>query len=285
MPELQPGWQTSLSTAAVLLVTAALCGSVLRRVRGAGMVGAFAREFTLVMSMLALWQYIGRFVHTRYLGAMERARAIHALERAVFLPPESWVQQLTLPFPWLVRGMNVYYAYAHLNGTALFVVWMWWRHRDAYPRVRALIVLSTLACFLIQIVPVAPPRLLPDLGYVDTAMAYGQSVYGVYGSGMANQLSAMPSVHVDWAVIVAVFVWRCAPRAVRWIGPVHLCVTVLVVVATANHWWLDGIVAAALVGLAAAACEAAGWLRQALRERQAGALAPADGPAQNVFER
>jgi len=262
VPELRPGWQTSITTAAALLVLAVLCATVARRVPGSRTVGAFAREFTLVMSMLAIWQYIGRFVHTRYLGAMERAREIHALERALYLPSESWVQQLTLAYPWLVRGMNVYYAYAHLNGTALFVVWMWWRHRDAYPRVRALIVMSTLACFLIQIVPVAPPRLLPDLGYVDTAMAYGQSVYGTYGSGMANQLSAMPSVHVDWAVIVGVFVWRCAPRAVRWIGPLHLVVTVLVVVATANHWWLDGIVAAALVGAAAGVCEAYAWVRR-----------------------
>ena len=263
MPELRPGWQTSITTAAALLVLAVLCATVARRVPGSRTVGAFAREFTLVMSMLAIWQYIGRFVHTRYLGAMERARQIHALERALYLPSESWVQQLTLAHPGLVRGMNVYYAYAHLNGTALFVVWMWWRHRDAYPRVRALIVMSTLACFLIQIVPVAPPRLLPDLGYVDTAMAYGQSVYGTYGSGMANQLSAMPSVHVDWAVIVGVFVWRCAPRVVRWIGPLHLVVTVLVVVATANHWWLDGIVAAALVGAAAGVCEAYAWVRRA----------------------
>ncbi len=272
MAELRPGWQTSLTTAGVLLVAAVLCASLLRRVRGARTVGAFAREFTLVMSMLALWQYIGRFVHTRYLGAMERARAIHAVEGALLLPPESWVQHLTLGYPWLIRGMNVYYAYAHLNGTALFVVWMWWRHRDAYPRVRALVVLSTLACFLIQIVPVAPPRLLPDLGYVDTAMAYGQSVYGVYGSGMANQLSAMPSVHVDWAVIVAVFVWRHAPRPVRWIGPLHLALTLLVVVATANHWWLDGIVAAALVGAAAGLCEAVGWARRSRGQALAGAL-------------
>jgi hypothetical protein len=262
VPELRPGWQTSLTTAGLLLGLAVLCATVLRGVRGSRTVGAFAREFTLVMSMLALWQYIGRFVHTRYLGAMERGRAIHVVERAFLLPPESSVQQLTLGYPWLVRGMNVYYAYAHLNGTAAFVLWMWWRHRDAYPRVRALIVLSTLACFLIQIVPVAPPRLLPDLGYVDTAMTYGQSVYGTYGSGMANQLSAMPSVHVDWAVIVAVFVWRCAPRGVRWLGPLHLTLTFLVVVATANHWWLDGIVAAALVGAAAGICEAVAWVRR-----------------------
>jgi PAP2 superfamily len=262
---LSPGWQTSLSTAAILLAVALICATVARRVRGARPIGAFAREFTLVMSLLAVWQYVGRFVHTRYLGAMDRGRAIHQLERALLLPSEAWVQQLTLPYPWLVRGLNIYYAYAHLNGAMVFVLWMWWRHRAQYPRARTVIALSTLACFLIQIVPVAPPRLLPDLGYVDTAMTYGQSVYGTYGSGMANQLSAMPSVHVDWAVVIAVFVWRCAPPRWRWIGVAHLTLTLLVVVATANHWWLDGIVAAALVALAYGLCEAVTWLRRPRR--------------------
>jgi hypothetical protein len=59
----------------------------------------------------------------------------------------------------------------------------------------------------------------------------------------------MPSVHVAWAVIVAVFVWRCAGRGWRWVGVVHAVITVLVVVVTANHWWLDGIVATGFVAV------------------------------------
>jgi hypothetical protein len=251
MPQLRPSWQLSVTTAVVLAVVALVCATVLRGRRGTATLGAFCREFTLVMSMLGLWQYIGGYVHTRFLGAMERGRAIHELERLVYLPSEAWVQSLVLPHDGLVRFLNDYYAYVHLNATAVCVVWMWWRHREAYPRLRTIVVASTLACFLIQIVPVAPPRLLTDLGYVDTAIRYGQSVYGDYASGTANQLSAMPSVHIDWALIVAVFVWRYAPRALRWVGPAHLAMTFLVVVATANHWWMDGVVAAGLVAAAA----------------------------------
>ncbi len=263
VPQLRPSWQLSLTTAAVLAVVALLCVTVLRRRRGSATIGAFSREFTIVMSLLGLWQYVGRFVHTRFLGAKERGRAINDLERTLHLPGEDWVQSLVLPHDWLVRLLNDYYAYAHLNLTAVCVVWTWWRHREAYPRLRTMLVLSTLACFLIQIVPVAPPRLLPELGYVDTAIAYGQSVYGDYASGTANQLSAMPSVHIDWAVIVAVVVWRHAPAWIRWVGPVHLALTAIVVVATANHWWMDGIVAAALVAAALAVHQGWEWLRRA----------------------
>jgi hypothetical protein len=248
VPEIRPGWQLSVGTAAVLALIAG--GSLLLRFRWARAVGAFAREFTVVMALLALWQGIGRYVHTRATGAMERAEWIWHVQHVLPFPDEVALQRLVLPVPALVRAANTYYGYAHLNGMAVFLVWLWWRHRAAFPRARFTVVSVTLACFLVQIVPVAPPRLLPQLGFVDTGRLYGQSVYGAFDSGAVNQLSAMPSVHVGWAVIVGWFTWRYARRGWRWIGPVHAVLTVLVVVVTANHWWLDGVVAAVLVAVA-----------------------------------
>ncbi len=248
MPQLRPSWQLSVTTAIVLAVVGLACLPVQRR--WARAVGSFAREFTLVMLLLALWQWVGGYVHTRVAGAMDRGLQIDQLQHRLHLPSEVTVQHLALHAPWLVRLADDYYGYAHLNGMALFLVWIWWRHRGAYPRARYTVVMVTLACLLIQIVPVAPPRLMPQLGFVDTAMRYGQSVYGEFGTGMANQLSAMPSVHVGWAVIVGWFVWRYGRGGWRWLGPAHAAATTLVVVVTANHWWMDGIVAAALVALA-----------------------------------
>lgn len=265
MPQLQPSWQLSALTAAVLLVVVLACRTVLRGRRGAATAGSFAREFSVVMALLGLWQYVGALVHTRVAGAMDRAREIAALEAWLRWPRELAVQRAVLPHPWLVTFSNTYYAYAHLNGMALFVLWLWWRHRDVYPRMRTVMIVSTLACFLVQVVPVAPPRLLPELGFTDTAMAYGQSVYGDFGSGVANQLAAMPSVHVGWALIVGWFVWRCAPRPWRWAGPLHAALTLFVVVATANHWWLDGVVAGLLVLAAAGVAPAWAWARRTVR--------------------
>jgi hypothetical protein len=252
LPQLQPGWQTSLTSAALLLGVVVIAGLLQRRVERPWLatVRAFAREFTVIMSLLAVWQYVGGYVHTRAAGAMDRGLRIAALQAAWHLPSEQAVQRLVLPHGWLVRWLDIYYAYAHLNGMALFVVWLWWRHRDAYPRMRFTMIVSTLACLLVQIVPVAPPRLLPGLGFVDTALVNGQSVYGQFGTGMANQLSAMPSVHVGWAALVGWYVWWAAPGRWRWIGPLHAVVTMLVVVATANHWWLDGLVAIGFDALA-----------------------------------
>jgi hypothetical protein len=136
--------------------------------------------------------------------------------------------------------------------------------------------LTTFACLLIQLLPVAPPRLLPGAGYVDTAARYGQSVYGL-GLG-ADELSAMPSVHVAWAVLVGWATLTIGRGAGRWLGPLHAAVTVLVVVVTANHFWADGIVAVAVL-IGCGALERLG--RRAVTRwtaRTAGPRTPADQP-------
>jgi hypothetical protein len=141
----------------------------------------------------------------------------------------------------------------HFTGLFVLLLWVFLRRRHAYARVRTTLVLTTFACLLIQLLPVAPPRLLD--GYVDTADRYGQSVYGF---GLApDQLSAMPSVHVAWAVLVGWYAWRLTRSKWRWLAVAHALVTMFVVVCTANHWWLDGVVAIAVL----VACA---WLTRAL---------------------
>jgi PAP2 superfamily len=241
---LHPSWQLSATLSALLTVVAvALTLSPIRQDRRVVVVRSFAREFAIVMALLGLWQYVGRFVRIHSLGAMHRALEVQSLQNWLHLPDQLALQQFFLPFSWLIRGMNVYYAFAHLNGMAAFLIWVWWRRRGSFHTVRNTVVGSTLICLLVQAIPVAPPRLLTGGGYVDTGLAYGQSVYGQYATGLASQLTAMPSVHVEWAFIVAWYVATLGRGPLRWLGCVHLVTTVMVVVVTANHWWLDGAVA------------------------------------------
>jgi hypothetical protein len=206
---------------------------------------SFAREFAVVMGLQALWQYVGREVRTRSAGAFERAGDIERFERRVHLPNELTIQHWAIAHEWLVQAMNVYYATVHLDGTFVFLFWVWWKHRSAFRRLRNTLVTATLTCLLLQMIPVAPPRLLP--GFVDTGLAYGESVYGPYATGLATQLTAMPSLHIGWAFIVAWYLTELGRGPWKALGWVHLAVTFLVIVATANHWWLDGLVAIAVV--------------------------------------
>ena len=134
---------------------------------------------------------------------------------------------------------------AHYNVLLLMLAWLIWRHRDRYAEARTVILLATFACLAVQLIPVAPPRLIGGHGIVDTPVLYGQSVYGPIGQGFSDQYSAMPSVHIAWSSAVAFFIWRSTKSRWRYIGVAHALLTWTVVIATGNHYWLDGIVAIA----------------------------------------
>jgi len=222
----------------------------LRRWRWSGTAAAVARETAVVLALFTVWQLAARAALRQVSGAFDHAAAVLAAERWLPLPTELWVQQAVLPHETLVRWANTFYVYAHLNSMMVFLAWMFLRHRAEYPRTRTLMVVVTGTCLLLQMVPVAPPRMLAELGFVDTALRYGQSVYGPFGSGIANQLAAMPSVHMAWAALIAVVVVAVGRSPWRWLVVVHPVLTMVVVVATANHYWLDGIVAVAILAVA-----------------------------------
>jgi hypothetical protein len=174
------------------------------------------------------------------------------LERDLYLPSEAWLQRLVLPDRLVVEACNVFYAGVHVPALGVLLVWLFVRHRDRFARYRDTLAVLTLLCLLAYLVPVAPPRLLPQLGMVDTGQLFHQSVYGRPGTGIADQLSAMPSVHMAWALFIALTVVRVSGS--RWRGLIlaHPAVTMLVVVLTANHYWLDGAAAAFLLVVALA---------------------------------
>jgi hypothetical protein len=210
---------------------------------------AWAAEASLVFGLYAIWQRAGELSLLHESGAAARGRQIWKLERWLPLPSELRMQHWALPHGWLVQAANAYYAVAHVPALVIFLVWLFLRHRDRYASWRNVVAMVTGACLLIQLVPVAPPRFFPALGFVDTGKLYDQSVYGAVGQGISDQLSAMPSVHVGWAVIVGFAAWSVSRSRWRWVAVAHSVVTCLVVVVTANHWWLDGVVAVAILAV------------------------------------
>jgi len=116
-----------------------------------------------------------------------------------------------------------------------------------YPTLRTTLAVTTGACLLVQLLPVAPPRMYPGLGFVDAGAVFGPSVYGRVGTGISDQLSAMPSVHVAWAALVALAVIVAGTSRWRYWILAHPVLTVVAVTATANHWWLDGVAAVVIL--------------------------------------
>jgi hypothetical protein len=204
----------------------------------------------LIAALYSLWQLIAAYADRRVAGAVQHGDWVWRAERDLHLPSESSVQHLILHQRWLVEGSNIFYAGVHVPALGILLVWLFVRHRDRFARYRDTLAVLTLLCLLAYIVPVAPPRLLPRLGMVDTGLLYHQSVYGQPGTGIADQLSAMPSVHMAWSLFIAFTVVVVSGSRWRWLVIAHPVTTMLVVVVTANHYWLDGAGAALLLGVA-----------------------------------
>ena len=243
-----PSWDQA-ATASLVLIIVSL---VLRRVdrRDARAVAAFAQETALVSFLYMVWRLARQLPLLQEDGAIERGRWIYDFQRAVHLPSELAMEQWLVQRRWLAELTVGYYATIHVPGLLLFLVWLWVRHRDQYPRWRNALAITTGFCLFIRFVRVAPPRLLPELGFWDLSAQMGRDIYGPVGTGASDQFAAMPSIHIAWAAIVAFGIWHCANSRWRIIGPLHLVLTFWAVMATANHWWLDGLVAVALVGIA-----------------------------------
>ncbi|HVV30240.1 MAG TPA: phosphatase PAP2 family protein [Mycobacteriales bacterium] len=204
--------------------------------------GLVLREAGVVMALYGLWMFLGAHTGGSADGAYARARSIMHAEQAVHLHPEVWLQHGVLGHPWLVKTANIFYATMHFPGMIALLVWAFLRHRGRYAGVRLRVVLVTATCLLIQLVPVAPPRLLAGSGLVDTPLRYGQSVY----DAAFAQLSAMPSVHIAWATVVAGEVLRCGRSRWRVWVVLHPLVTLWVVMVTGNHWLFDGLAGAGI---------------------------------------
>jgi PAP2 superfamily len=246
-------WQTAL-TVAVVLLSVALVGATInyfRPYRPVTFLVAAAREAGLILALFALWQIVRILAIKRVSGGLRNGEWIWHAERWTHLPSELTLERFMLRHEWALRWANDFYGSVHFPAMVVFLVWLFIRHRDRFPLARDAIVLLTGSCLLIQVfLPVAPPRMLTSVGFIDEAVQLGQSVYGAFGSGVAAQLSAMPSVHVAWAFLIAVEVIQASPSRWRWLIVLHPVVTTFVVVVTANHYWADGIIAVALLVLA-----------------------------------
>ncbi|WP_183064631.1 phosphatase PAP2 family protein [Streptomyces sp. gCLA4] len=224
------------------------------------------RELLLVVGFFAVYK-AGRLLSTdRTAEAFRNADRIWDAERALHLPGEGAVQRLLLHGDVLVTTANTYYTGVHFPATALFLIWLYIRRPAHYLWTRRVLAVLTGAALVLHLAhPLAPPRMLPVARLVDTGQVYGPTVYRAAPDTdtLANQFAAMPSLHFGWALMLAVGMivatrgskggkggkgGKGSPWRLLWL--LHPVVTLLVIVGTANHYWLDAIVAAALLGIA-----------------------------------
>ena len=217
--------------------------------RPAARVRRAAAEIALIVALFVVYEHVRYITRDDAGQAMTNADRVVAAERSAHVFLEPHVQRLALRSTHVVEWLNRYYVGVHFPLTAAFVVWVLVRHHGWYPRIRTWLIATTAAGLAIHVAfPLAPPRMLPDEGIVDTLRVYGPNIYPADTTqSVANQFAAMPSLHFGWALLVAGGVIAIHRTRTSWLAAAHPLLTLVAIVATGNHYLVDALVAAIVV--------------------------------------
>jgi hypothetical protein len=204
--------------------------------------------------------------------ALSNAWGVLHVEQALYLDPERALDRWLSGHHTLALISSNYYDNAHFIVTLGLLGWLWWRHAGLYRPLRnSLVLVNVLGFIVFWLFPVAPPRMLTSYGFTDvvaSSHAFGSWHTGVLASH-ANQLAAMPSLHIAWAVWCTLALWRLsARRALRSLAVLYPCVTALAVLATGNHFLLDILAGLVVLAVAVLAVEAPAWIATRRRAAQ-----------------
>ena len=230
----------------------------------------FGLQLGIWFGFLLLYQVARGVADRDPAEAFENGRLIIDLERGLHSLVELDIQRVILSAgDWIVHAVNWTYWNSQFTVVGLALLWVYFRRTDSFLRLRnVLLLVNMLALVGFVLMPTAPPRFFPELGFVDTLAA---SSALNHGSGLvqlaSNQFAAMPSIHAADALVlgfVMASLVKTRVAAVLWtLWPTWVWFTVM---ATGNHFWLD---VAAGIGLALLAASIIVWLESLRRRDQA----------------
>jgi hypothetical protein len=203
--------------------------------------------FEILLIAVSYWTYslIRNAVPEQKAAALSNADWLWRLEQHMGFAVEDSVNHAANSATWLIVGMNYYYATLHFVVTLGVLVWLYRSHPGRYAATRlALFATTAVALLGYYFFPLAPPRLMDGGDFVDTVMVH--HTWGSMASGdlkhMSNQYAAMPSMHIGWSLWCGLTVFALATVPwVRVLGLLYPAGTLVVIVATANHFWLDAV--------------------------------------------
>jgi hypothetical protein len=208
-------------------------------------------EALALLWLLWVYEAITNFAPLRLHAAVAHAEGLLHAEQALHLDPEQALDSWLAGQHTLGVILSDYYDNAHFVVTLGLLGWLWWRRADIYRPLRnSLVIVNLLAFVVFWLYPVAPPRMLGGfVDIVDSTHAFG-SFHGGSLASHADELAAMPSLHIAWAVWCSVALWRMSRRRwVRGLAILYPCTTAFTVLATGNHFIFDilgGLAAIAL---------------------------------------
>lgn len=202
----------------------------------------------MVLAYLA-YEAVRRFVAPNSNDAFGHAANIIEFEQRLgaFVEPE--LQSLIVDHHWLVTLFNWVYVWGYLPVICAAALYLYVFHRGFYTRYRNAFLLSgAIGLVIFAFVPVAPPRMFPEFGFVDTVRDHSTVYQQFEGSDLINEFAAVPSFHFGWILLVGLaLIQTSRSLALRVVAVLLPVAMLLAIVLTANHYWIDAAIGGAIV--------------------------------------
>jgi membrane-associated phospholipid phosphatase len=215
----------------------------------------FLRQLVIWFGFLAAYQIARGVADRDPARAFANGWRVIDLEERLAGLGELTLQGWTQSSHFLSEVVSWTYWNSEFTVVGLALLWVYLRRNPAFTRFRNTILLANVLGLVgYVLLPTAPPRMFPSIGFGDTLAQIG----GLnHGSGLielaSNQYAAMPSLHAADALIVGLVLASVSRRwwakAVWLVWPLWVWFAVM---ATGNHFWLD-VLAGVVLGLVALA--------------------------------
>jgi len=192
-------------------------------------------------------------------GAFNNARDLIGIEQTLNIFIEPSIQAFASGQQWLLDGASWMYINAQTTVTLGALMWIYLFRNSSFYFVRNMFLFAfCLALVGYALYPTAPPRFLPEWGFFDAVADFtGIPQDNVTVNTLTNQYAAVPSMHVAFALMIAIPIGKLVRwRALRIFWFCYPLLVVFVIVSTANHFILDAVLGAMTAGIGALAARA-----------------------------
>jgi hypothetical protein len=195
--------------------------------------------------------------------AFSHARDVINIERTLNIFIEPSVQAFASGERWLMDIAAWLYVNAQTSVTLGALAWIYLRRNPSFYFVRNMFLVAFgIALIGYSVFPTAPPRFLPEWGFIDSVAQFtGVPQDSVTVDALFNPYAAVPSMHAGFALMIG---WPLArlvkPRPLKVFWATYPLIVTVVIVATANHFLADAFLGAVTAGLGAIAAR---WLARA----------------------
>jgi hypothetical protein len=212
------------------------------------------RQVSLFLAAYFAYSFARGLAEGRATAAFQHARELISIERTLHLFVEPSVQAWASGSHFVMVSASWLYVNAQGSVTIAVLLYLYLRHNSNFYFVRNMFMIA-MALALVGYVafPTAPPRFMPEWGFIDTVSDFTPVPRtSTSMNALFNPYAAVPSMHVAFAIMIGWSLARLSRHsATRVLWALYPFLMTFVIVVTANHFIADALLGALTAGASA----------------------------------